>query len=137
MFNPGSKLYAIRKSKCPRCHQGNLFKSSLFSGQGVYNMHKRCAVCDQDFELEPGFYWGAMYIGYALYTLYMLTAIALLFFGTALTLNQSFALTMLGALIMVPYIARRARVWWINIAIRYNKKIAQKSTLKSLDKKIK
>jgi ribosomal protein S27AE len=131
MFRPGSKLYAIRKSKCPRCHQGALFKSSLFSGQGIYNMHKKCPKCAQDFELEPGFYWGAMYIGYGMYTLYMLATIGLLFFGTSLSLNQSFALTMLGALVMIPYIARRARVWWINIAIRFNKKIAQQVSKKT------
>ena len=27
-------------------------------------MHKRCSHCDEDFEREPGFYFGAMYTSY-------------------------------------------------------------------------
>jgi uncharacterized protein (DUF983 family) len=126
MLKRGSKLYAIRKSKCPKCHQGDLFRSSLLSGEGVYNMYKKCVECDQDFEMEPGFYWGAMYIGYGLFSFYMLGTIALLFFGTDLTLNQSFGTTLIGGILLIPYIARRSRVQWINIAVRYNKRIADK-----------
>jgi len=124
MFKRGSKLYAIRKSKCPKCHQGDLFKTSLFSMQGVYNMYDRCEECDQDFQLEPGFYWGAMYIGYGLYSIYMLGTIGLLVFAVGLSVNLSFFLTLLGGVIMIPYIARRSRVQWINIVVRYNKKVA-------------
>jgi hypothetical protein len=29
-------------------------------------MNKECPVCGQDFEVEPGFYYGSMYISYAL-----------------------------------------------------------------------
>ena len=126
MFKKGSKLYAIRKSKCPKCHQGNLFKSSLLSGNGIYNMYIKCKECDQDFEMEPGFYWGAMYIGYALFSFYMLGTIALIFVFTDLSLNQSFGITLMGGLLMIPYVARKSRVLWIHIAIRYNKKIADK-----------
>lgn len=124
MFKRGSKLYAIRKYKCPRCHQGDLFKSSLASMQGVYNMHKNCPECGQDFEMEPGFYWGAMYVGYGLYCAYMLGTIGLLFFVAGFTVNQSFVIALLGGIVMIPVIARLARVQWINIAVRYNKKIA-------------
>ena len=124
MFKRGSKLYAIRKSKCPKCHQGDLFRSSLLSGKGIYNMYSGCNECDQDFEMEPGFYWGAMYIGYGLFSFYMLGTIALLFWWTNLSLNECFGLTLIGGIILIPYIARRARVQWIHIAVRYNKRIA-------------
>ena len=29
-------------------------------------MHKGCAACGEDFEREPGFYFGAAYVSYAL-----------------------------------------------------------------------
>ncbi len=126
MLKRGSKLYAIRKYKCPRCHQGDLFKTSLASMQGVYNMYPNCPKCNQDFEMEPGFYWGAMYVGYGLYCFYMLGTIAVLIFGFGLTVNQSFGTALAIGVIMVPVIARLARVQWINIAVRYNKRIADK-----------
>ena len=89
-------------------------------------MHKKCEMCEQDFEMEPGFYWGAMYIGYALYSFYMLGTIALIFFTTDFTLNQSFGITLIGGILLIPYIARKSRVQWINITVQYNKSIADK-----------
>ena len=81
MFGKGSKLYSIRKHKCPKCHEGDLYKTPLSSLQGIYNMHEECTHCGQKFTLEPGFYWGAMYIGYALSCGYMLSLmITLVFF---------------------------------------------------------
>ncbi|MBC7384320.1 MAG: DUF983 domain-containing protein [Bacteroidia bacterium] len=29
-------------------------------------METHCPVCDLQFEIEPGFFWGAMYVSYAL-----------------------------------------------------------------------
>lgn len=29
-------------------------------------MYKSCPVCRQQYEVEPGFFWGAMYFSYAL-----------------------------------------------------------------------
>ena len=29
-------------------------------------MPERCSVCQQKFDIEPGFYWGAMYVAYML-----------------------------------------------------------------------
>ena len=130
MFKRGSKLYAIRKYKCPKCHQGDLFKTSLASLEGVYNMPAECPECGQDFEMEPGFYWGAMYIGYGLYSAYMFGTIAILYFGLGLTVNQSFGWALAGGIIMIPVIARLARAQWINIVVRYNKKIADEVAAK-------
>lgn len=130
MFKRGSKIYTIRKYKCPRCHQGDLFKTSLLSMKGVYNMNKKCPKCNQDFEIEPGFYWGAMYVGYGLFSAYMLGTVAILVLGFGLSVNLSFVIIILSSIPMVPAIARLARVLWINIYVRYNKEIADKVALK-------
>lgn len=37
-------------------------------------MHKECPVCKANFEPEPGFYYGAMYISYALNVAVVITA---------------------------------------------------------------
>jgi len=52
--------------KCPRCRVGDMFdppRLRFFSGQ---HMHSSCPVCGIEFEVEPGFFWGAMYFSYAL-----------------------------------------------------------------------
>lgn len=121
MFRKGSKLYSIFNFKCPRCHEGNLYKSTLAEFNGIYNMHEACPNCNQDYQKEPGFYWGAMYIGYGLSSGYMLTAMVLGLFVFNLTTNQSFMAAILGGVFIVPIVARLARAIWINIYVKYEK----------------
>lgn len=120
MFGKGSKLYSIFKFKCPHCQEGNLYKSPLSSMQGIYNMYDNCPKCGQRFQMEPGFYWGAMYIGYGISSAYMLTAMMVYLFVFDLTVNQSFAAAIIGGIFIVPIIARLARAIWINIYVKYN-----------------
>ncbi|MCP4437417.1 MAG: DUF983 domain-containing protein [Aureispira sp.] len=121
MIGKGSKLYSMGRMKCPKCHEGNLYKTSLISMQGIYNMHKKCTECNQPFELEPGFYWGAMYIGYMMSSGYMLVGAAVLMAGFGLGLGFSFGLLIFFGLIALPAIARLARSIWINFYVSYNK----------------
>lgn len=60
-----SSIRAIAVCKCPRCRQGYLFQEPV--GQFLKNrsMYKKCTVCNLTFEPEPGFYYGAMFISYA------------------------------------------------------------------------
>jgi uncharacterized protein (DUF983 family) len=62
---PTSSLLAFATQRCPRCHQGPVFKTSALNLAHFQEMHESCPVCHQHYEPEPGFYWGAMYISYA------------------------------------------------------------------------
>jgi uncharacterized protein (DUF983 family) len=57
---------ALAQGKCPRCRKGNMYKYSLFHLTKFIEMHSNCPVCDLKFEVEPGFFYGAMYVGYAI-----------------------------------------------------------------------
>lgn len=82
-------------------------------------MHKECPHCKQDFEMEPGFYWGAMYMGYALSSGYMLVGFAICLWILKLSPTASFALLIFLGIIMVPFLARFARAIWINLYVSY------------------
>lgn len=60
-----SSLSAILDSKCPRCRQGDMFLYKATDLKGFAKMHEKCPVCNLRFEVEPGFFYGAMYISYA------------------------------------------------------------------------
>lgn len=109
--------------KCPRCGHGDLYKTSFF--EGVYNMHHECPKCKQDFEMEPGFYWGAMYMGYALSGGYMLAGFVVCMWGLGLTPNQSFAVLVVSLFLMFPLIARTARAIWIGLNVSYEPETAK------------
>lgn len=60
-----SKLQSLIACKCPRCQEGEVFKNSAFS-KDYRSMNANCPKCNLRYELEVGFFWGAMYVGYAL-----------------------------------------------------------------------
>jgi uncharacterized protein (DUF983 family) len=62
----GSSPAAFLKLKCPRCRRGNMFPYSMFNLRKFQLAHTSCEVCGVNFEPETGFYWGAMYISYAI-----------------------------------------------------------------------
>jgi len=53
--------------KCPKCHEGDLFcNTRVYRYKGFFDMPNRCPKCNQDFQIEAGFYLGAMFVSYAL-----------------------------------------------------------------------
>ena len=58
-----SSTLALLALRCPRCHRGPLFKHPAASLRFM-DMYDACVACEQTFEPEPGFYYGAMYISF-------------------------------------------------------------------------
>src|SRR4051812_28712150 len=62
-----SIISAIAGCKCPRCREGKLFvEKNPYKLKTIAKMPEHCSSCGLALEREPGFYWGAMYISYAL-----------------------------------------------------------------------
>lgn len=59
-----SKFLAVMQSKCPRCRRGKIFSGSLY-GFNLQRTNETCSHCHMRFEIEPGFFYGAMYVSYA------------------------------------------------------------------------
>ena len=91
---PRTSLFnSILLLKCPKCRKGKLFQSNVLENKGIYNMPNSCPNCHQDFQIEPGFYWGAMYMGYALSSGYFLIVTSLIYVYTSLSLYASFGIS--------------------------------------------
>lgn len=65
MPQPTSSILALLDLRCPRCHQGQLFSHPAYHLTRFAHMPENCPVCQQAFEPEPGFYFGAMFVSYA------------------------------------------------------------------------
>jgi len=61
-----SKLQAVLEGRCPRCRQGKIFSKPFYSPRGFDKMHEHCPHCGLRYEVEPGYFIGAMYVSYAL-----------------------------------------------------------------------
>ncbi len=119
MFKKGSKIYSIVKFKCPKCHIGELYPTKVWTFKGWFNMNEKCNNCGQKFVLEPGFFWGAMYIGYIVSSFLIFTFFAIFFFGMDITVGYAFLLSLVVIIFLYAYIFRISRAIWINIYIRY------------------
>jgi uncharacterized protein (DUF983 family) len=121
-FKKGTKKYSVLKLKCPKCHEGNLFVyKNPYRIKGGLKMDDNCLVCGQDFVIEPGFYYGALWMSYPVVILITI-ALALFFYFyldyTLLVFMLILSVVMLG---LQPLIIRLGRALWINVFVRYEK----------------
>ena len=118
----GSKIFSILNNKCPKCHEGDFFvSSSYFLKPGFLKMNKKCAVCDESFEKETGYYFGAMYVSYGLTVFFGI--IWYLFFSVILNFSVlAFLLSFSLLLILfLPFFFQLSRLIWINIFVHYDR----------------
>ena len=119
-MKPISQIHSIIKLKCPKCRQGDLFiKKGLFRYNLILDMPEHCSVCQQKFEIEPGFWIGALWTSYPI-----VIAIEVPFLGMALVSTTispwiSFTGMLVAFLIFYPLMLRLGRSIWIHISIGY------------------
>jgi len=109
-----SSLKAIGELRCPRCRNGKLFSTPLYNLNTFYLMNKKCEHCSLYFEIEPGFYYGAMYLTYA-FSVAMMTAVAIFYY---LIFNEIRVWYVVGTiavimLILMPLLFRYSRVLFL------------------------
>ena len=106
---PRGRLAALFRGRCPRCRDGRIFRALL-------TMHPRCPVCQLDFEPEPGYFTGAMYISYTL-AVPIVAGLTLLLYRIVPELPPLRAVLVAGALFvpLVPVVFRASRVLWIHL----------------------
>jgi uncharacterized protein (DUF983 family) len=121
MARKESVLRSIFTFSCPRCHDGRMFpEGTLFKVRKFAIMHKSCPCCGQSFEPEPGYYFGAMFVSYAINTALFVTVwVALTFLVEEVTVVMMVASLLFISIFFLPVIFRLSRALWIHIFIRY------------------
>lgn len=115
-----SKLYSIVYNKCPRCHEGDFFVSNHIFTKDFDKMYKECPACGERYSPEPGFYFGAAYISYALYVALIVVAfVVVVGFLDYKPIKLLYFLVPLLVL-LTPLFYRLARRIWINLFVDYN-----------------
>lgn len=124
-----SVFYAILNHKCPRCREGDIFAYPILQKPAQFiKTHKVCPHCGLLYEREPGFFFGAMYVSYAL------TMAVLL--GTAFILYNFFGdpevwvyitSVIIAVFILLPVIFRYSRTLYLHAfgGVRYDSKYSE------------
>lgn len=120
-------LSALIKLKCPKCHEGNLFiNPNPYILSTIDKMPKVCPCCDQPFEPEPGFYYGAMYISYGIGVVLFLTSFFLMEVLLQVSGYLFLGFYICSLLTLWPVVFRYSRVIYIYLFVRYDSKIISK-----------
>ncbi|MDQ3290570.1 MAG: DUF983 domain-containing protein [Bacteroidota bacterium] len=115
-----SWLNGVLTAKCPRCREGKMFPSGTLYTRKFADMHPHCSCCGQNFEPEPGYYYGAMFVSYAFSTAFFLAVIFALSFLVKEVTTTMVLITILAIVVgLLPITFRLSRALWINIFIHY------------------
>lgn len=121
------KLYSIFNQTCPVCNEGKVFKyKQMYDFKKFDQMYERCPHCDHKFEIETGFWYGAMYVSYALTVAFSVAAFILtyLFYPKAGPFVY-FGMICLIVVGFVPVTFRWSRMIWMNFFSTYNEERAK------------
>lgn len=120
-FLKGSKSYSILTGTCPVCQEENMYKDpNPYKLQNIFKMHDKCSNCGTKYKMEPSFFFGAMYVSYALGVAVSVAAfiIAYVFLGSG-PMSTFLAIT-LTLVVLMPFIIRLSRNIWINMFLSYD-----------------
>jgi uncharacterized protein (DUF983 family) len=116
-----SKLYSIFRYKCPHCHEGEFFVSRNPYDLGrAGDLLAACPVCQRRYTPEPGFYFGAMYVAYA-----MAVALFIALYLVSSTLYPDMplwgysAIIVGGLFLFAPYLYAISKTIWANLFFSY------------------
>lgn len=122
-------LLSVLSMRCPRCRRGQMFKDNnpyrKLTLKYIFDMHDNCPVCQQKFDLEPGFWYGTGYVSYALaVAISVSTFVAwLVLIGVSTEDNRIFYWLVLNTVILViiqPWLMRLSRAIYICFFVSYD-----------------
>ena len=121
MLKKGSKLYSILTGTCPKCMNESMYvhKNPLQLGS-VLKMNEKCSHCGLKYQIEPSFFYGAMYVSYGLNVAIGIAAfiISYLFFNTSI--KTSFIIIIATLIVSFPIVLRLSRNIYINMFVSYD-----------------
>ena len=109
-----SRLTDIFEEKCPKCGEGKVFEKKgnplLFQ---MPKMYEHCSCGNHKFEREPGYFFGSMYVSYALAIAEMAGVFIITYFLFSLSFPQIVVTIGILAFLLSTFNFRLSRMLWI------------------------
>jgi uncharacterized protein (DUF983 family) len=121
MLKKGTKLYSILTGTCPRCQNESMYvdKNPLHL-RNILKMHETCGHCGLKYQIEPSFFYGAMYVSYGLNVAIGIAAFIISFVLLDLNIKSAFIAIILAIVLLYPIVLRWSRNIYINLFISYD-----------------
>jgi uncharacterized protein (DUF983 family) len=121
MLKKGSKLYSILTGTCPKCQKESMYldPNPLHLGKTL-KMNEKCSHCGLKFQIEPSFFYGAMYVSYGLNVAVGIAAFIISYIVFNSSLKAAFISIIASLLLLFPFILRWSRNIYINMFVSYD-----------------
>ena len=123
MLKIGSKLYSIIKFKCPYCQEGEFYKSrNPYNFSSMSEHRDTCENCNKKLSIEPGFYFGAMYISYSFGIAHIVSFVVAKYVLDFEMEFWNFIILVASSLLAVtPLYYALSKIIWANLFMNYKK----------------
>lgn len=117
------KSWAMLHCKCPRCRRGDLYQGAPYNF-GSNKILDKCPHCGLVYEIEPGYFYAAMYVSYAFNVAEAVTLGLATFILTRNTTSPWLYIGIIlgGCFVLAPLNFRYSRVillYWLSPKIHY------------------
>ena len=121
MLNIGYKLYSILTGTCPKCQNESMYldKNPLHLNK-ILKMHDNCSHCGLKYQIEPSFFYGAMYVSYGLNVAVGIAAFIISFIIFGYSLKVAFITIIIILMLLFPFVLRWSRNIYINMFVSYD-----------------
>lgn len=121
MLKKGSKLYSILTGTCPKCQKESMYldQNMLHLGN-VLKMNEKCSHCGLKYQIEPSFFYGAMYVSYGLNVATGIAAFIISYVILGTSLKVAFIAIIASIILLFPFILRWSRNIYINMFVSYD-----------------
>jgi uncharacterized protein (DUF983 family) len=121
MLKKGSKLYSILTGTCPKCQNESMyFDKNLLNLGSVLKMNENCSHCGLKYQIEPSFFYGAMYVSYGLNVAVGIAAFIVSYLIFHSSIKTSFIVIIATLIVFFPIVLRGSRNIYINMFVSYD-----------------
>ena len=123
MLKKGSKLNSILTGSCPRCQNESMYldKNPLHFSK-LIKMNEKCSHCGLRYEIEPSFFYGAMYVSYGLNVALSIAVFIVSYLIFESSIKTAFIAILVSNLVLFPFVLRLSRNIYINMFVSYDNK---------------
>ena len=123
MLKKGSKLNSILTGTCPKCQNESMYSDkNVFHLGKILKMNENCSHCGLRYQIEPSFFYGAMYVSYGLNVAIGIAAFIISFVIFGASLKVAFITIIAALVISFPFVLRLSRNIYINMFVSYDPK---------------
>ncbi|RVT74481.1 DUF983 domain-containing protein [Flavobacterium sufflavum] len=121
MLKKGSKLNSILTGTCPKCQNESMYlNKNPYNLLSTLKMHEKCSHCGFRYQIEPSFFYGAMYVSYGLNVAIGIAVFIISYVFLHSSIETAFIAIVSALILLYPLVLRGSRNLYINMFVSYD-----------------